>query len=84
VAGSLPVLFFGDLAHARIATVGLNPSRQEYLDNSGRELTGAVRRFETLASPGASRRGDLTDDQKLRAIRTMEDYFQEFRFGAPA
>lgn len=79
VPGSLPVLFFGDLPQARIATVGLNPSRQEYLDTAGRELTGALRRFETLASVGADRRQDMTDEQADQAIRTMRAYFQPGR-----
>lgn len=77
VPGSLPVLFFGDLPGARIATVGLKPSRREYLDPSGRELTGALRRFETLESVGAPRREDLTDDQVDQAIRTMRAYQSE-------
>jgi len=33
VRHSLPVLFFGDLFTARIATVALNPSWQEYLSS---------------------------------------------------
>ncbi len=53
VHGSLPVLAFGDLFKAGIATVGLNPSRREFLDNHGRELDGPKRRFETLGSLGA-------------------------------
>jgi hypothetical protein len=47
VPGSLPVLFFGDLFSARVATVGLNPSNQEYTTRDGAMLTG---------SRGASRR----------------------------
>jgi hypothetical protein len=43
VRSSLPVLFFGDLEHARVATIGLNPSRQEYLSPGGQELGGLVR-----------------------------------------
>jgi len=76
VPGSLPVLFFGDLPNAWIATVGLNPSRQEYLDRSGRELMGSSRRFETLSSLGALTRNSMTDGQADRAIDTMRAYFQ--------
>ena len=50
VPSSLPVLFFGDLLTARVATVGINPSWQEYLGPDKRELTGNRRRFETLTS----------------------------------
>jgi hypothetical protein len=76
VPGSLPVLFFGDLFAARVATIGLNPSHQEYLDRRGKELTGTLRRFETLESLGAPDRGSLTAEQCDRAILTMQTYFQ--------
>jgi uracil-DNA glycosylase len=75
VPGSLPVLFFGDLPAARIATVGLNPSKQEYLDQSGGQLQGSRRRFETLTSVGAASRETLSDHQIDRALRTMRSYF---------
>lgn len=76
VLGSLPVLFFGDLLTARIATLGLNPSDQEYLSRTGVELDGAARRFETLGSLDAKDRGSLTDEQCDRAIQRMRGYFQ--------
>jgi hypothetical protein len=44
VPASLPVLFFGDLFTATVATVGLNPSKLEYLDKNGNELSGARHR----------------------------------------
>jgi hypothetical protein len=71
----LPVLFFGDLPAAHIATVGLNPSKQEYLDQSGGYLEGPRRRFETLESLGATSRETLTDHQINRAFQTMRSYF---------
>jgi uracil-DNA glycosylase len=76
VPGSLPVLFFGDLPAASIATVGLNPSKQEYLDRLGGQLEGPGRRFETLESLGATSRETLTDEQINQAFRTMRSYFQ--------
>jgi hypothetical protein len=82
VPGSLPVLFFGDLPNSTIATLGINPSWQEYLHRPPkggipeRELDGpSERRFETLSSLGASSRADLTDDQGDRAIDMMRGYF---------
>ncbi len=75
VPGSLPVLFFGDLLTARVATIGLNTSPQEYLDRQGNELTGSQRRFETLGSLGAPDRLSLTADQCDRAITTMRAYY---------
>lgn len=76
VPGSMPVLFFGDLPSARIATVGINPSRREYTDSRGQELVGPLRRFETLASLGAPNRAMLTPNQCDRAIATMRAYFR--------
>ncbi len=77
VAGSLPILFFGDLFSAQIATVGINPSDQEYLDGKGNELDGAARRFETLSSLHASSRQTLTNAQCAQAIATMRSYFAQ-------
>jgi len=77
VPGSTPVLFFGDLFTARIATVGLNPSDQEFLDRRGALLAGDARRFETLESLSARRREDLTEAQCAQAVQTMREYFLE-------
>lgn len=75
VAGSLPVLFFGNLPSATTATVGINPSRQEYLSPKGVELDGTLRRFETLRSLGCTQRASLTAGQCEQAITTMRGYF---------
>jgi len=76
VTGSLPVLFFGDVLTAKAASVGLNPSKQEYLDPSGQELTGDKRRFETLGSLGCHDRSSLDEERCERAIAAMRAYFQ--------
>ncbi len=75
MAGPLPVLFFGDLFEAEVATVGLNPSDHEYLSKDGAVLTGARQRFATLDSLGASDRASLTDAQSNEAIAWMRDYY---------
>ena len=49
---SCPVPSFGDPSHSRIATVGINPSNREFVDESGNELLGIYRRFHTLRSLG--------------------------------
>ena len=49
---SSPVLSFGDVAAARVATLGLNPSNREFVDGAGNELDGPSRRFHTLSSLG--------------------------------
>jgi hypothetical protein len=75
VDGSLPVLFFGDALTARVATVGLNPSKFEYLDRNGEMLEGRARRFATLASLGARSRAELSDAQADEAIGAMSAYY---------
>lgn len=47
-----PVPVFGNLWRSRVATLGLNPSNREFVDDSGNELEGASRRFPTLRSLG--------------------------------
>jgi hypothetical protein len=75
VAESLPVLFFGDAMTARVATVGLNPSKSEYLDKNGMLLAGAARRFATLSSLGTASRANLTDGQADEAIDVLRCYY---------
>jgi hypothetical protein len=77
VKGSLPILFFGDLFAAHIATVGLCPSDREYVDVDGQELDGTARRFETLESLHVRSRSALSDSQCAHAVTRMEGYFQK-------
>ena len=70
-----PVPSFGDLASARVATVGLNPSNREFVDSLGRELAGEFRRFHTLASLGLGSWLDA-DARHLRSIlMSCHQYF---------
>ncbi len=52
IAWGAPVPSFGDLQNAVVASVGLNPSNREFVDDTGRELDGKKRRFYTLGSLG--------------------------------
>lgn len=76
VPGSTPVLSFGDPSKAVVATLGLNPSRQEFLDPIGRELTGIARRFETLSSLGVSNLSSASDAILQRVVNACNGYFQ--------
>lgn len=75
VPGSTPVLWFGDALNAAVATLGLNPSRQEFLDPNGRELSGTDRRFETLASLGVPSLELATDAALHRVVNACSGYF---------
>ena len=61
----LPVLFLGDIYRARVATVGINPSKQQL-------------RKPALKKPSSfevSRRESLSEDQCAQAIDVMRHYF---------
>jgi len=55
ISWGCPVPSFGDISKAKIATLGLNPSNREFVDSSGTELDGGLRRFHTLRSLGLRR-----------------------------
>jgi len=50
VSWASPVPYFGKIASARVATIGINPSNLEFVDGSGKALIGSQRRLETLDS----------------------------------
>lgn len=74
-----PVPYFGNLDTAKIATVGLNPSNREFVNELGEELTGHSRRFPTLASLGLKDWKDATDEQLEAIDNSCSKYF----FGNP-
>jgi hypothetical protein len=77
VPGSTPVVAFGDVRMAEVATLGLNPSRIEFLDRDGNELTGAERRLETLSSLGESDLSSASPDAIRRVFEGCNNYFHQ-------
>ncbi len=70
-----PVPSFGDLSSSGVASLGLNPSNREFVDERGKELEGTSRRFHTLKSLGLSCWADA-DARHLRLIlQACRDYF---------
>ena len=70
-----PVLSFGDLGSARLATIGINPSNREFVDECGEELQGIRRRFHTLNSLGISSWSEV-DVRHLRVVlESCRSYF---------
>src|SRR5258708_6676387 len=70
-----PVPSFGDLSSSRVASVGLNPSNREFVDDLGDELAGTSRLFHTLNSLGI-RSWSETDARHLRLILdSCREYF---------
>ncbi|MGA3268067.1 MAG: hypothetical protein ABSE16_14725 [Verrucomicrobiota bacterium] len=72
---SSPVPSFGDLATAKIATLGLNPSNREFMDESGKELDGPARRLHTLGSLGLSRWSDADERHFELIMCSCREYF---------
>jgi hypothetical protein len=72
---SCPVPAFGDLGNSLVATLGLNPSNREFVDDDGRELDGPLRRLHTLRSLGLSRWSEATKDHLERIDVACRGYF---------
>lgn len=70
-----PIPSFGDPSIARIATLGLNPSNKEFVDNSGEEIRGELRRFHTLKSLGVSNWEQISDSQIELIESSCTEYF---------
>lgn len=70
-----PIPAFGDISSAKIATVGLNPSNNEFVDKNGAELTGKDRRFHTLASLSLERWSDLKKRHVEKIVDSYAHYF---------
>ena len=74
VEGSTPVVAFGDPGRAGVATLGINPSANEFVAN-GTLLTGDARRLATLSSLGATTNTALTDLQVQTLVAECATYF---------
>ncbi|ECV5244931.1 thymidylate synthase, partial [Salmonella enterica subsp. enterica] len=71
-----PIPAFGSLSRAKIATLGLNPSNNEFLDLNGKELDGQQRRFHTLNSLSLNKWSNI-DNKSLNLIaESCNDYFK--------
>jgi hypothetical protein len=78
VRGTTPVLSFGDPRHAKVATLGINPSVREFVED-GRMLSGPLRRLATLESLGAQSTSRLTEEQIRAVIKECASYFHPNR-----
>lgn len=74
-----PVPSFGDLSSSQVATVGINPSNREFVDELGNELEGVSRRFHTLNSLGL----ETWSDVDARHIRMILDSCRTYFLGNP-
>lgn len=72
---SSPVPSFGDIERAELATLGLNPSNREFVDEAGDELVGPDRRFETLRSLQIDRWADARPRHLDAIAKSCQRYF---------
>lgn len=73
---SSPVPSFGDVSRSVVATVGINPSNKEFVDDRDNELAGEQRRFHTLSSLGLQTWSQACEAHYREIVRTCEGYFQ--------
>lgn len=76
VPGSTPVVAFGNARQATVATLGLNPSRVEFLDRERLELPEHRRRLETYRSLGVHDLCTAPGDIVARVLAGCDGYFQ--------
>jgi len=76
LAGSTPVIAFGDCFTSTVATLGINPSRQEYTSANGEWLRDAKRRLSTSESVGVASFVDATDEQVEQVVNDCVHYFE--------
>ncbi len=75
VPGSATVIAFGDPSRAEVASLGINPSKREFVE-TGAVLSGDQRRLATLESLGADHLASLTDEQVREVVGDCARYFQ--------
>lgn len=78
VSDSTPVVAFGDPFVAAVATLGINPSRREFVEKETL-LSGPSRRLATLGSLGAASCASLTDQHIEEVIGDCARYFDTDR-----
>ena len=71
---SCPVPTFGDLDNSQLATIGINPSYREFMDRTGLQLKGTLRRFHTLQSLGL----EAWAEADSRHLDLMLDSFRKY------
>jgi hypothetical protein len=76
IPGSTPVVGFGDPRNAKVATIGLNPNRLEFLDTDGGLLRDDDQRLETLLSVGANNLANVDSHVLARVFEGCNWYFE--------
>jgi len=75
VQGSTPVVSFGDCTNAKVATLGINPSYEEFQDSDGQLLKTEYKRLIDHESLGGNFQSGLTESQAERVVTGCSAYF---------
>ncbi|MFK5949480.1 MAG: hypothetical protein QM500_12010 [Methylococcales bacterium] len=70
-----PIPSFGDSSTSTVATLGLNPSNREFVDDNGDELHGEKRRFHTLRSLGITSWDNIKNQHINLIHKSCNEYF---------
>lgn len=70
-----PIISFGDPNFSNVATLGLNPSNLEFVDQYGSELQGPLRRFHSLYSLGLNKWKEALDTDLMFLLDSFYGYF---------
>jgi len=71
-----PIICFGNIDKSKIATVGINPSNKEFVNNMGIEITGYKRRFPTLQSLNIQNWNEINESHVYKIKDSYENYFK--------
>ena len=71
-----PIPAFGDPSTAQVATLGINPSNREFVDQHGKELSTSQRRFPSLKSLELSNWKNATDIHIAIIAEACREYFE--------
>jgi hypothetical protein len=80
VQGSTPVVAFGDCTTARVATLGINPSYEEFQDSTGQILKGNGKRLVDHETLGGDFRLGLSESQAEKVVAGCSTYFSKRPF----
>jgi hypothetical protein len=75
ISWAAPVPSFGNLQRAPIATLGINPSNREFVDEDGVELTTQKRRFHTLRSLQLEEWSHAGGEEIELIVESCNEYF---------
>lgn len=70
-----PIISFGSIESSKVATLGINPSDKEFIDDHGNEITGKKRRFHSLNSLGIKEWSEIESSHIQSIKKLCEDYF---------